>query len=210
MAELFFSLSNIFKFQSAPWWLPIERVFWRQVKYFFIIVIFLNFWHLSQHALCWSFPLMTPKLLSPQDLVQASGSGWTSRWFRWAGTMLRPFVAGRVRGCPQRRSGSGLHVAGCKVHGIYDLISYDTWNQLVHLCHHLDWYTILASMKQIDIDTSGDPRTNTLELLLISWTCWEQQFRLCLFWLSFIPGRTYPWGNKFQANRSNLWQVSLL
>lgn len=22
-----------------------------------------------------------------------------------------------------------------------------------------------------------------------------------------VPGRTYPWGNKFQANRSNLWQV---
>lgn len=25
-----------------------------------------------------------------------------------------------------------------------------------------------------------------------------------------VSGRTYPWGNKFQANRSNLWQVRLL
>lgn len=25
-----------------------------------------------------------------------------------------------------------------------------------------------------------------------------------------VPGRTYPWGNKFQANRSNLWQVRRL
>lgn len=25
-----------------------------------------------------------------------------------------------------------------------------------------------------------------------------------------VPGRIYPWGNKFQANRSNLWQVRQL
>lgn len=25
-----------------------------------------------------------------------------------------------------------------------------------------------------------------------------------------VAGRTYPWGNRFQANRSNLWQVRLL
>lgn len=30
-----------------------------------------------------------------------------------------------------------------------------------------------------------------------------------LFPASCIPGRVYPWGNKFQANRSNLWQVSI-
>lgn len=75
MAELFFSFSNIFKFQSAPWWLPIERVFWRQVKYFFIIIIFLISGISPSVLSADLFPPLTPILLSLQDLAQASGSG---------------------------------------------------------------------------------------------------------------------------------------
>lgn len=30
-----------------------------------------------------------------------------------------------------------------------------------------------------------------------------------VMWFCF-PGRTYPWGNKFMVNRTNLWQVGLL
>lgn len=80
--------------------------------------VFQCFLHISQHALL-AFCSTDPLLLSLQDLVQVFGSAWASRWFRWAGTTLRPSASGRARDCLLRRSGSGLHVEGCKVYSLY-------------------------------------------------------------------------------------------
>lgn len=66
----------IFPIQSAPWWLPIERVFWRQVRsrvlpYF----IFLVFLHISLHAL-----ITCPSLFWPSTAQPAGpGSGIRER-----------------------------------------------------------------------------------------------------------------------------------
>lgn len=80
--------------------------------------VFQCFLHISQHALL-AFCSTDHLLLSLQDLVQVFGSAWASRWFRWAGTTLRPSASGRARDCLLRRSGSGLHVEGCKVYSLY-------------------------------------------------------------------------------------------
>ncbi len=39
-----FCYSLIFSIQSAPWWLPIERVFWRQVRSFPLFFLCLRVW----------------------------------------------------------------------------------------------------------------------------------------------------------------------
>lgn len=107
-------LSHFRSLQSAPWWLPVERVFWRQVSYFPLLVFFyICISLLLAHLVS---PSADALWLSLQGLAPASGSAWTSRWFRWAGTMLRPSAGGEARGCLQRRSGSGLHEEVCKVH----------------------------------------------------------------------------------------------
>lgn len=50
----------IFTFQSAPWWLPIERVFWRQVRFFFHF-----FLHVSYHTFFADLLLLWPSTAQP-------------------------------------------------------------------------------------------------------------------------------------------------
>ena len=108
-----FCLTFWFPQQSAPWWLPIERVFWRQVRSNIVVGkkkapnprADCKPWCGSSHS-------------SPQDQGLASKSVWTSRWSKWAGTTRWPSAAGGTDGCPRRRSGSGLPAGGCRVRGL--------------------------------------------------------------------------------------------
>lgn len=108
------------------------------------------------------------QLLSRQDLAQESVSGWTSPWFRWAGTMLRSIVAGRARDCLQRRSGSGLHVAACKVEIIHTKFTRHTWNYLIHL------FPIVASL------LLNDTATLWSEMFLYQRKAWEMNSVQCV------------------------------
>lgn len=187
--RVIFLFSNIFKFQSAPWWLPIERVFWRQVKSFFLSFLKNYFWHLS--------------LLWPPNCSACR------TWLRHPGAVELPGGSGELERCSDLLSLEGqeaAHRGGVGVGCTWRAARYTVHKMKSHMTHEMSssicaaiWIDlfeyiltllqpfgcfdplILASMKQIDINTSGDPRTNTLELLLISWTCPEQQFRLCLF-----------------------------
>lgn len=136
-----------------------------------------------------TFYSFDPLLLSLQDLAQAFGSAWTSRWFRWAGTMLRPSACGRARDCLRRRSGSGLHVGGCKVHSLYTEIMYlpPLWlTFFLPFWQIVFVYSWLTSIKQLGlcliyIDASGQSASWRKQLFRTffdwGWICPELQFR---------------------------------
>lgn len=116
----------IFTFQSAPWWLPIERVFWRQVRFFFPFFLA----YLLPHFLCRPF--------TPLTLYCSA----CRTWLRHSGAPGLPGGSGELERCSGFLPVEGQETAyggGVGVGCTWGAARYTVYTLKSCICHHYDW-----------------------------------------------------------------------